>query len=283
MIIFLNVCLYAREFRPSQPLHYSFSRWWFAGGELGSCLRLGDILEGEADKFLEARRMPVMLVGGRLALGGLPLPGKAPERVRAGFCTAMIWPPLADRTCSQQIELKPNLWPRDLHSWEWVGGRQRESWRWSRTSERSRRQCLVCRGLSRWTSWSCTWERRSQLIPVSIILICIERLTTWVWPPTSSFLFRIKIWFKFIFKWGASCTDGQLEGRERGLFRSGLLTVTAFIQVVRGNLERIREALTQTSPTTKQTLLGPLGSALFQLDSKFRRWRVFAVLVSGFV
>ena len=53
-------------------------------------MRLGDILEGEADKFLEARRMPVMLVGGRLALGGLPLPGKAPERVRAGFCTAMI-------------------------------------------------------------------------------------------------------------------------------------------------------------------------------------------------
>ena len=59
---------------------------------------MGDILDGEADKFLEARRIPVMLVGGWLVLGGLPLPWKAPESVRAGFCTAMIWPPLADRT-----------------------------------------------------------------------------------------------------------------------------------------------------------------------------------------
>ena len=84
---------------PLHRLNYSFSRWWFAGGELGSCFRLGDILDGEADKFLEASSIPVMLVGGWLEVGGLPLPWKAPESVRAGFCTAMICPPLADRTC----------------------------------------------------------------------------------------------------------------------------------------------------------------------------------------
>ena len=56
-------------------------------------MRFGDILDGEADKFLEAdRRIPVMLVGGGWceAAGGLPRPGKAPESERAGFCTAMI-------------------------------------------------------------------------------------------------------------------------------------------------------------------------------------------------
>ena len=59
-----------------------------AGGDPGSCFRLGDILdEGEVVRFLEdARRMPVMLVGGCPGVGGLPRPpGKAPDRESAGF------------------------------------------------------------------------------------------------------------------------------------------------------------------------------------------------------
>ena len=60
-----------------------------AGGEPGSCFKLGDILDdGEVVRFLEdAKRMPVMLVGGGCPeVGGLPRPpGKAPDRERAGF------------------------------------------------------------------------------------------------------------------------------------------------------------------------------------------------------
>ena len=65
----------------------------------------GDILwEGEGARVREARRRPVMEVGGcgpgcGPEVGGDPRPGKAPDSERAGFCTAMIWPPLAERTC----------------------------------------------------------------------------------------------------------------------------------------------------------------------------------------
>ena len=94
-------------------IFYSFSPLWSLGlapgveGEPGSCFRLlGDILwPGDGFwRLLEARRIPVIEVGGGAAeAGGEPRPGKAPESERAGFWTAMIWPPEAERTWHQEI------------------------------------------------------------------------------------------------------------------------------------------------------------------------------------
>ena len=68
----------------------SFSRVWFEGGELGSCFRLGEVLDGEEGTARDPSIRPDILVGAGFA-GGLPLPaGNAPERDNAGFCTAII-------------------------------------------------------------------------------------------------------------------------------------------------------------------------------------------------
>ena len=114
---------------------YSFSRWSRGlapgvEGEPGSCFRLlGDILwPGDGFwRLLEARRIPVIEVAGGWGapegVGGDPRPGKAPESERAGFWTAMIWPPEAERTCGGKLRWKMKLFERNLnlHNLEFVG------------------------------------------------------------------------------------------------------------------------------------------------------------------
>lgn len=66
-------------------MSYSFSLIWLGGGELGSCFRFGEVLDGEDGTGRDPRMSPDMLVGGGCE-GGLPRPpGNAPESDRAGF------------------------------------------------------------------------------------------------------------------------------------------------------------------------------------------------------
>ena len=153
--------------------------------------------------------------GGGTWLGDCHDPGKL-RRVR-GQDSARRWSDLhwrrgpgGESGSTSSIEI--SCW--DSRSLELVVEKLMESWHWSRTSGRSRRQCRVCQDQSRSTSWSCTWIQKSDVSQSSLFLLRLFLIvgiimlihilgSASVWPPSSKFLFRIRIWFKFIFKWVA--------------------------------------------------------------------------------
>ena len=120
----------------------------------------------------------------------------------------------------------------------------------------------------------------SSLLIVGIIMqIHIVLGSPSVWPPSSKFLFRIKIWFKFIFKWVAWSGSGQAVRRKEGGGGSVQSRECPSLAPGAKSEHWPEQALNNPFPPPSQCRC--LSLSLFQLESKFRRWTVFAVSVSG--